>query len=134
MIYDFESGYSEKTEKPQIVRKDSALDAIQRKLYEALEKEKSVRVFTMQDAKLYFLQMREKNPAAYKCLVHIESSGQGHEIIQILLGESGEPLYSTSKEVYGRKLRADALEQAVVDRLAGRTGFIMECGKPEEAL
>lgn len=134
MMYDFESGYSEKAGKPQIVRKDSALDVIQRNLYEMLEKGEVVAVFTMQDAKRYFLQMRKKYPEAYQCLVHIEDNEQGHEITQILLGKGGEPLYSTSKEVFGRKLCAKALEQTVIERMAGRTGFIMEYRNSQETL
>lgn len=132
MLYDFESGYSGNVKKPKIVRKDSFLDAIQRKLAAVVLREEKTRVFTMQDAKNYFLQMRQSHPQACGSLIHVESQSRGYEIIQLLLDGSGEPLANTTKELVGRKVYAKTMEQAVVDCLGQESGFVMTCDVPAE--
>lgn len=134
MLYDFESTFSEERKKPKAVRKDSVLNAAQRKLRDLLCGENKMELFTLKDAKRYFLEMREKYPQASQCTVSVVRGETAYEILQILLDSDGEPLRITTREVAGRKVLASELGEDVQQCLGEKTVFRMKCAPSEMQL
>lgn len=126
MLYDFETAFSEEWKKPKVVRKDGVMDAVQRKLKSMVMGEESVEVFTLQNAKQYFLEMRKKYPLASQCAVHMERAGEKYEILQFLLDDEVEPIRVTTKTVVGRKVMAGALDEDMLPCFDGKSSFRME--------
>lgn len=132
MLYDFEPAFSEERKKSKAVRKDSVMDAVQRKLKSMVMGEEAAEIFTLQNAKQYFLEMRKKYPLACQCAIHMERAGQKYEILQLLLDSDKEPIRVTTKTVVGRRVMAEALDKDMLDCFDNKSTFCMEYILDEE--
>lgn len=112
--------YEDEQREEKEVRRDALRDSVDRRLWRFLGKnEVRVKVFRMSMAYSFFLELLEEEPEGERCLLHIEKLRRGYEVSQVLLDERNEPMRKTTKAYFGRVLRAETLDEAVVKFMDG---------------
>lgn len=128
-MYDFTAGFSLDRKSSEGVRKDSLLDATVRGIRSLSEKDPVIPVFHMKDAYGCFSQLRENHPEGEQCLLNVVSHKSGWLVNLILLDSQSSPIKTTTKEVYGRQIRAQELGDDVTRFMNGGSSRILKAAE-----
>lgn len=107
---------------------ENIIDQMERVLYEKIlaRDEYVVSTFKMANAWKFFMVCAEKNKKVKSCVLDIEPKGNWYKVSQLMLDESGMPIYANEKSYVGRVIKAKVLDDDVVDFMKGEHRQIMK--------
>lgn len=112
----------DRTVKP---RRDTVQDRLERFVSGIMRKRINFKVLTYGELYGYMMQQIKEHEGCSGCVIHIEGERGRYNVTQALVDSEDNLLYTTTRECYGRKLTANALDAQVIQFMDGEHTAIM---------